>query len=150
MGKTYDGRETDAWAMGVVLYALITGELPFDGAAEEGANEREERKRKMMRIAKGIYTWPEDVGSEGARNLVGKLLTREAKKRLRVGQAWKEEWMRGLGEVTPPTNNVASRNGENAEGGPIGPIGLRGKSRRILDGFLLDEEVEAEASAEAV
>lgn len=30
MGKPYDGRETDAWALGVVLYGLIIGELPFD------------------------------------------------------------------------------------------------------------------------
>jgi protein-serine/threonine kinase len=27
---TYDGRESDAWALGVVLFALATSPLPFD------------------------------------------------------------------------------------------------------------------------
>lgn len=29
IGKKYDGRKTDCWAMGVVLYSLICGGLPF-------------------------------------------------------------------------------------------------------------------------
>ena len=29
-GRPYDGRETDAWACGVVLFALVARRLPFD------------------------------------------------------------------------------------------------------------------------
>ena len=141
MGRTYDGRETDAWAMGVVLFALVVGELPFD-TPDEGRGEREERKRRMMRIAKGQYSWPERIGSEGVRSLTSKLLVRDAKKRGRIGDVWTHDWMSGAGAVTPPS--VIHSNGEPVKNG------LRGKSRRVLDGFLLDEEVEAEASAEAV
>lgn len=30
MGSKYDGRQTDSWALGVLLYALMEGRLPFD------------------------------------------------------------------------------------------------------------------------
>lgn len=30
LGQPYDGRATDAWALGVLLYALMEGRLPFD------------------------------------------------------------------------------------------------------------------------
>ncbi|KAI0927963.1 hypothetical protein AcW2_004128 [Taiwanofungus camphoratus] len=74
-GRPYDARETDAWACGVVLYALATRRLPFDPprakvpreeAAEAftHAKDREvvraERKALLVRIAKGEYAWPED------------------------------------------------------------------------------------------
>lgn len=29
MGQPYDGRQTDSWALGVLLYALMEGSLPF-------------------------------------------------------------------------------------------------------------------------
>lgn len=72
IGKRYDGRKTDAWAMGVVLYALLTGCLPFledttsstattGGVGREGQGvERDAKARKthLLRIAKGDLRWP--------------------------------------------------------------------------------------------
>lgn len=76
MGKMYDGRKTDTWAMGVVLFALMTGQIPFldptNGASDRralsnvreralSAAERDAQNRKahLLRIAKGDISWPE-------------------------------------------------------------------------------------------
>ncbi|KAK8845574.1 hypothetical protein IAR55_006289 [Kwoniella newhampshirensis] len=209
MGKSYDGRETDAWAMGVVLYGLIVGELPFDRedvmsnqngsrpntpVKSGGDGEARVRGRKrMMRIAKGEYTWPQpqDIqhgtspGSEQVRDLVGKLLVRDPKKRIKVARLWDQPWMNwtkpgGLERPTPTPTTDGNGNGHttsstgdsggqvNGRGGGGGAGGAgylaendklsgsgsggsgsgRGR-RRVLDGFLVEEDgIEEVARAE--
>ncbi|CAA7265270.1 unnamed protein product [Cyclocybe aegerita] len=74
----YDARKTDAWACGVVLYALVERRLPFgEGVSADGevkakiGGERgvgyhgghtslTERRHWLMRIARGEWTWPND------------------------------------------------------------------------------------------
>ncbi|KPV75340.1 uncharacterized protein RHOBADRAFT_53329 [Rhodotorula graminis WP1] len=55
MGKKYDGRQTDAWALGVVLFAIITGVMPFVEATDAGPRGR---KAYLLKIAKADYRWP--------------------------------------------------------------------------------------------
>jgi protein-serine/threonine kinase len=70
----YDARKTDAWACGVVLYALVGRVLPFGEGAGQQANAQKiggerggeqrrgatpaERRHWLMRIARGEWTWP--------------------------------------------------------------------------------------------
>ena len=75
----YDARKTDAWACGVVLYALVARHLPFGegvGAQPIGGGSRigggqgagrgslAERRHWLMRIARGEYEWPGDQGDD--------------------------------------------------------------------------------------
>jgi tRNA (cytidine32/guanosine34-2'-O)-methyltransferase len=141
MGRPYDGRDTDSWACGVVLYALITGELPFDeptspatngkSPAQKQAREEKERRRRMMRIAKGNFTWPEGVGSDEVRRVVGRLLVRDPKKRTRVSNIWEEQWMEGPGGGH-----------SNESDGVVTTEGGRKGGRRVGDGWLGDEDPE--------
>lgn len=52
LGQPYDGRLTDAWALGVLLYALLEGRLPFD--APPG---KIDRSRNTHRIARCDWIW---------------------------------------------------------------------------------------------
>ncbi|KAF9009510.1 kinase-like domain-containing protein [Cyathus striatus] len=91
----YDARETDAWACGIVLYALVVRCLPFgegpgvdvpgrigDERVGYGAVRRSraaERRGWLMRIAGGQWEWPalrDDAGKgeEEEEELVGRRL----------------------------------------------------------------------------
>ncbi len=103
MGQAYDGRQTDAWALGVLLYALMEGRLPFDPLP--GASEQQKmRSRTVHRIARCDWSWykfadedgePGDFGElQGARLVVEGLLKR-ATRRLSLEQVAKNEWVQG-------------------------------------------------------
>ena len=63
-GKRYHGLGSDIWSCGIILYALLTGNLPFD----------DENIRKLLqKVMTGIYHIPEDV-SPSPRDLLAKML----------------------------------------------------------------------------
>jgi serine/threonine protein kinase len=139
MGKPYDGRDTDSWACGVVLFAMLTGELPFDppviahqATGEDG--EKEDRRKRMLRIAKGAYSWPkEGMGSrssDAVRNVVKRLLVRDPGKRARVDEIWDEAWMQGQGSVGP----VKAQSIDEEMEVDVGEEGCR---KTVLDGWVL-------------
>lgn len=145
MGMPYDGRDTDAWAVGVILFALVTCELPFDRTPSEGNSsafshrspayrspetDENSRRKQLMRIARGAYQWPADKGSEGVKRVVAKLLVRDPARRSRIDRTlWDELWMNGPGSLPAPEAYDASA-----------PAVMEGGRRRILDGYVIDTD----------
>ncbi|OMJ68125.1 hypothetical protein SteCoe_34511 [Stentor coeruleus] len=82
----YD-EKCDIWGVGIILYALLCGSLPFTGADDEEI-ERNITKGKFE-ISKGVWTGV----SKECKDLVNKLLERNPKYRLTAAQALAHPWI---------------------------------------------------------
>ncbi|KGM91691.1 CAMK protein kinase [Paracoccidioides brasiliensis Pb18] len=104
MGQPYDGRSTDAWAMGVLLYAIMESRLPFDPLPGTKGDPNKLRARTPHRIARCEWSWyrfadengewdtARGEGREGARACVEGLL-RKSMKRMSLDEIAKIPWV---------------------------------------------------------
>jgi serine/threonine-protein kinase HSL1, negative regulator of Swe1 kinase len=83
-GSKYDGMSSDMWSCGVVLYALMTGRLPFD----------DNHVRKLFsKIKKGVFEIPSYVNPSCA-DLIKRLLTVDPEKRATIEETINHPWFR--------------------------------------------------------
>ncbi|MCJ1243550.1 hypothetical protein MMC30_000747 [Trapelia coarctata] len=101
MGQEYDGRATDAWALGVLLYALMEGRLPFDPIP--GSRRQSPMSHRIARCEWSWVRYADKDGDwdarkapelEGGRECVEGLLKR-ARSRWGLDVVEQKEWVKG-------------------------------------------------------
>ena len=76
-GKAYDGKKSDCWSLGVIFFAMLTGQLPWT---------KRSQSQLFDQIRRGEYTVPTYISKE-CKSLIHGLMTVNTKRRLSIEQA---------------------------------------------------------------
>uniref|UniRef100_A0A0P6K7L7 non-specific serine/threonine protein kinase n=1 Tax=Heterocephalus glaber TaxID=10181 RepID=A0A0P6K7L7_HETGA len=82
-GKEYEGPQLDIWSLGVVLYVLVCGSLPFDGPNLPTLRQR---------VLEGRFRIPFFM-SQDCEMLIRRMLVVDPAKRITIAQIWQHRWM---------------------------------------------------------
>ncbi|XP_043234896.1 serine/threonine-protein kinase SIK1-like isoform X2 [Amphibalanus amphitrite] len=82
-GKVYTGPEIDIWSLGVVLYVLVCGALPFEGSSVQVLRDR---------VLAGRFRIPFFMSTD-CESLVRKMLVVDPARRLTMSQVLRHRWL---------------------------------------------------------
>ncbi|KAJ6151293.1 hypothetical protein N7470_007887 [Penicillium chermesinum] len=77
-GRKYRGDRADMWSCGIILYALLTGFLPFDGG---------DLPNTLRLVKKGDYMIPSELSDEAA-DLITRILQKRPEDRISMQSIW--------------------------------------------------------------
>uniref|UniRef100_A0A0N5AW13 Protein kinase domain-containing protein n=1 Tax=Syphacia muris TaxID=451379 RepID=A0A0N5AW13_9BILA len=94
LGDAYDAPAVDIWSLGVILYMLLCGRLPF-----QEANDSE----TLTKILDCQYVLPDHLSHHA--NLISRMLVKDPKKRATLQEIITNPWVaageRGLAQILP-------------------------------------------------
>ncbi len=125
--EQYRGDKADIWSCGVILFAMLTGTLPFDGTGDW--------REVINAVLAGEYSFPPGLSPQ-AEDLIFRMLQRNPKERIPIRYMWQHPLIKRY-------ENLDSRD-ENGQPyiGPAPPLTINDcgtpiKHRNDIDGELL-------------
>ena len=114
---SYDPESVDVWAMGVMLYLLLTGTYPFEDRTRPG-----NVTATLRRVREGrVNPFPKNV-RETARDLVGRMIQVDPRRRARLEDVANHPWLREEVDFEMADAHVRASAGD-APAGPGGDAG---------------------------
>lgn len=103
-GQNYHGAPSDIWSCGIILFALLTGHLPFDD---------ENIRKLLLKVQNGKFIMPKDLSPE-AKDLILRMLQVKPKDRISIEQILAHPLLRkfpnSIDLSSPSHNNLLRSN----------------------------------------
>lgn len=125
-GQNYRGDKADVWSCGVILFAMLTGTLPFD--SDGGYPE------VIATVLAGQYTFPKGL-SPFAKDLIHRMLQADPKERIAMKTMWNHPLLKRYENL-----DSVDANGDSYIGPPA-PLTIDDCGELIEDRSEIDEEL---------
>lgn len=83
-GKMYHGAPSDIWSCGIILFALLTGHLPFDD---------DNIRKLLLKVQRGKFVMPPELSPQ-AKDLIWKMLKTDPNERITMDEIMKHSLLR--------------------------------------------------------